>query len=250
MISVHDLSYRLRGKSLINPLSFDVQKGEVLGLIGPNGSGKSTLLRLLAGITRPHNGQVLLNRQPMNTLPREQIARQLAFVTQQAETHDRIHVRDAVELGRTPWLSLLNRWSEQDDAIVDQAMRALNIQHLGERLWQTLSGGEKQRVHLARALAQQPEILLLDEPTNHLDIQNQLAILQLIGALDTTIVVALHDLNQASLCDRLIIMLSGDMVDIGTPEKVLTTENIKEVFGVHTRVLHDNQLNRPIFHFY
>lgn len=250
MISVQDLSYRLRHKALINPLSFDVQKGEVLGLIGPNGSGKSTLLRLLAGITEPSTGQILLGGQTITSLQREAIARQLAFVAQQAETHERIYVRDAVELGRTPWLSLLNPWSERDDVIVDQAMQTLSIQHLANRVWQTLSGGERQRVHLARALAQQPEVLLLDEPTNHLDIQNQLAILQLVERLKTTIVIALHDLNQAARCDRLIIMQSGELVAIGKPEEVLTPDIIHQVFGVNTKIINDNELKRPLLHFF
>jgi len=250
MISVQNVSYQLRGKTLISPLSFDVQPGEVLGLIGPNGSGKSTLLRLLAGITQPSHGQVFLKGEDIRQLPRGEVARQMAFVTQQAETHERIQVRDAVELGRTPWLSLLNPWSERDRYIVDEAMHALSIQHLGDRIWQTLSGGERQRVHLARALAQQPEILLLDEPTNHLDIQNQLAILQLVETLKTTIVVALHDLNQAARCDRLIIMHASRLVAIGKPEEVLTSDRIWEVFGVNTRTIHDPELKRPLLHFF
>ncbi|ASK53991.1 ABC transporter ATP-binding protein [Vibrio tarriae] len=250
MISVQNVSYKQGGKTLISPLSFDVQPGEVLGLIGPNGSGKSTLLRLLAGITKPSHGQVLLKGKAIHQLPRGEVARQMAFVTQQAETHEHIQVRDAVELGRTPWLSLLNPWSDMDRHIVDDAMRALSIQHLEDRIWQTLSGGERQRVHLARALAQQPEILLLDEPTNHLDIQNQLAILQLVETLKTTIVIALHDLNQAARCDRLIIMHSSHLVAIGKPEEVLTPERIWDVFGVKTRTIHDPELQRPLLHFF
>lgn len=250
MISVHNVSYQLRGKTLISPLSFEVQPGEVLGLIGPNGSGKSTLLRLLAGITQPSQGQVLLKENVIGSLPRGEVARQLAFVTQQADTHERIHVRDAVELGRTPWLSLLNPWSDKDTQLVDQAMHALGIHHLGNRIWQTLSGGERQRVHLARALAQQPEILLLDEPTNHLDIHNQLAILQLVESLQTTIVVALHDLNQAARCDRLAIMHNSHLVAIGKPDEVLTPDTIWQVFGVRTRTIHDPDLQRPLLHFF
>ena len=250
MISVQELSFTLNGKILIEPLSFNVRRGEVVGLIGPNGSGKSTLLRLLAGISRPSNGEILLNGRCIHSQPRDAVARQLAHVAQQAETHDRIHVRDAVELGRTPWLSLLNPWSERDDAIVDQAMQVLNIQHLQHRVWQTLSGGERQRVHLARALAQQPEVLLFDEPSNHLDIQNQLAILELIATLEATIVVALHDLNHATACDRVIMMCSGNMVAMGATEEVLTPENIKRVFGVNVRMLYHDDIKRPVFYFY
>lgn len=250
MMSVRGAGFQVRGKRLINPLSFDVGSGEVLGLIGPNGSGKSTLIRLLAGITEPNEGEVLLEQKPIHTMPRETIARQVAFVAQQAETHDRIKVRDAVELGRTPWISLLNPWTEHDDQIVEAAMQALNVAHLSDRIWQTLSGGERQRVHLARALAQQPKILILDEPTNHLDIQNQLTILKLIETLDITIIVALHDLNQAAQCDRLLMLESGSLAAIGTPDAVLTSDNIQRVFGVSSRLLQDEALDRPVLHFY
>ncbi|SEI80147.1 iron complex transport system ATP-binding protein [Allopseudospirillum japonicum] len=250
MISVQQISYELSGKILIQPMSFTIHQGEVLGLIGPNGSGKSTLLRLLAKMIQPTGGQILFKGQPLQTLKANALARQMAFVTQQAETHDRIQVRDAVELGRTPWLSMRNPWSERDDMIVDQAMQALNIQHLGHRVWQTLSGGERQRVHLARALAQEPEMLLLDEPTNHLDIQNQLAILQLVEVLQTTIVVALHDLNQAYRCDRLFMLQAGHLVASGRPETVLTPENIQQVFGVNIKIIQDDSLQRPVLHFF
>lgn len=250
MIAAHNLSYQVHHKPLVSNISFKVKQGEVLGLIGPNGSGKSTLLKLLSGIIQPTSGTALLNGQPIPSLQRQSIAQQLAFVAQQAETHERIHVRDAVELGRTPWLSILNPWSKKDDAIVDQAMKALSIQHLSDRVWQTLSGGERQRVHLARALAQQPKVLLLDEPTNHLDIQNQLAILKLVEQLESTIVIALHDLNQSARCDRLIMMKSGKMAAIGPPEEVLTSENILQVFGVNTKIIKNQGLHQPIFHFF
>lgn len=190
-----NLNYRLKCKTLIHDVSFELQSGEVLGLIGPNGSGKSTLLRMLSGVLQPTRGQVLLQGSCMTQWQCHDIAKQMAFVEQQAETHERIRVRDAVGLGRTPWLSLIKPWSAQDDAIIEQAMTALHITHLAQRIWQTLSGGERQRVHLARALAQQPQLLLLDEPTNHLDIQNQLAILRLVDELPVSIIIAVHDLR-------------------------------------------------------
>ncbi|OOV85968.1 ABC transporter ATP-binding protein [Oceanospirillum linum] len=250
MISIRDLRFTLRGKTLIHPLSFSVRQGEVLGLIGPNGSGKSTLLRLMAGIATPDQGEVLLAGEPVKAMSREAVARQIAFVAQQVDTHDRIYVRDAVELGRTPWLSMSNPWTDKDDRIVEQAMQQLNIEHLSDRTWQTLSGGERQRVHIARVLAQQPQILILDEPTNHLDIQSQLAILQLITNLNTTVIVALHDLNQAAQCDRLLMMQSGRLVDIGAPEHVLSPENIRTVFGVNMYRIDDAALPRPVLHFF
>jgi len=233
------LGYQVKGTPLLDGVSLQVRPGETLGIVGPNGSGKSTLLRLLAGLLRPHSGEVRLNGEPMHKLRRGEVARQLAVVEQQASTDDAIRVRDAVELGRTPWLSALKPWSASDDAIVDQALQAVGMAHLAQRLWHSLSGGERQRVHIARALAQQPRILLLDEPTNHLDIQQQLGILALVQALPVTTLIALHDLNQALGCDRLALMDRGRLVALGAPLEVLTPQRLHDTFGVHGHFIDD-----------
>ncbi|MDR0277491.1 MAG: ABC transporter ATP-binding protein [Paucimonas sp.] len=233
------LGYQVKGTTLLGEVSLQVRPGETLGIVGPNGSGKSTLLRLLAGLLRPHSGEVRLNGEPMHRLRRREVARQLAVVEQQASTDDALRVRDAVELGRTPWLSALSPWSAADDAIVDQALQAVGMAHLAQRLWHSLSGGERQRVHIARALAQQPRILLLDEPTNHLDIQQQLGILALVQALPVTTLIALHDLNQALGCDRLALMDRGRLVALGAPLDVLTPQHLHDTFGVHGHFIED-----------
>src|SRR3546814_9650521 len=131
---------------------------------------KSTLLKLLAGIRRPTTGRVLFDGRPLAALPPRQVAQRIALVEQRSETGDRITVRDAVELGRTPWLSALHPFSADDNAVVLRALAAVDMKGFAARHWHTLSGGERQRVHLARALAQEPQVLLLDAPTNHLDI--------------------------------------------------------------------------------
>ncbi|MEE1925887.1 ABC transporter ATP-binding protein [Pseudomonas sp. 148P] len=233
------LGYQVKGTALLDGVSLQVRPGETLGIVGPNGSGKSTLLRLLAGLLRPHSGEVRLNGEPMHRLRRREVARQLAVVEQQASTDDALRVRDAVELGRTPWLSALSPWSAADDGIVDQALQAVGMAHLAQRLWHSLSGGERQRVHIARALAQQPRILLLDEPTNHLDIQQQLGILALVQALPVTTLIALHDLNQALGCDRLALMDHGRLVALGAPLDVLTPQRLHDTFGVHGHFIED-----------
>lgn len=233
------LSYQIKGTPLVAEVDLQVRPGETLGIVGPNGSGKSTLLKLLAGLLKPHSGEVRLNDQPLAKLRRGEIARLLAVVEQQANTDDAISVRDAVELGRTPWLSALSPWSAADDAIVAQALQAVSMAHLAQRTWHSLSGGERQRVHIARALAQQPRILLLDEPTNHLDIQQQLSILHLVRALPVTTLIALHDLNQALDCDRLAVMQHGRLVALGTPLEVLTPQRLHDTFGVHGHFIDD-----------
>ncbi|MBD8804241.1 MULTISPECIES: ABC transporter ATP-binding protein [Pseudomonas syringae group] len=233
------LGYSVRGATLLRDVDLSIAQGETLGIVGPNGSGKSTLLKLLSGIHKPSSGQVTIGERPLSSLNRRDIARALAVVEQQAETSDAITVLDAVELGRTPWLSALAPWSDNDDRIVRQALVDVDMLPFIKRAWHTLSGGERQRVHIARALAQRPGILLLDEPTNHLDIQHQLTILGLVKALPVTTVIALHDLNQALDCDRVAVMEKGRMVALGAPAEVLTPERLLETFGVVGRWLTD-----------
>ncbi|RMQ50832.1 Iron ABC transporter, ATP-binding protein [Pseudomonas cichorii] len=239
LLTCSSLGYAIKGKPLLMDLSLSIEPGETLGIVGPNGSGKSTLLKLLAGIQMPCSGEVRLGGQMLSGMKRRDIARLLAVVEQQADTSDAITVLDAVELGRTPWLSALEPWSETDDAIVRQALQDVGMLHLIKRAWHTLSGGERQRTHIARALAQRPKILLLDEPTNHLDIQHQLSILGLIKSLPVTTVIALHDLNQALDCDRVAVMENGRMVALGTPVNVLTPERLLSTFGVRAHWLTD-----------
>ncbi|PWB32450.1 histidinol phosphatase [Pseudomonas moraviensis] len=239
VLSCAGLGFKVRGAELLNGVSLDVQRGETLGIVGPNGSGKSTLLKLLAGLREPSTGQVQLDGQALCKLSRRSIAQTLAVVEQQADTDDGIRVFDAVALGRTPWLSALQPWSPADAAIVEQALVDVDAVHLRDRLWRSLSGGERQRVHIARALAQRPQILLLDEPANHLDIQHQLSILQVVRTLPVTTLIALHDLNQALKCDRLAVLERGRLVALGEPLHVLTPERLQTTFGVRAHYLTD-----------
>ncbi|MDO4683604.1 MAG: ABC transporter ATP-binding protein [Lautropia sp.] len=235
VLEARQVSWQARQKTIVQDVSVSVRAGEMLGLIGPNGSGKSTLLRLLAGLLPPSRGDVLINGRPMKRMPRRELAHLLALVSQSADTQEAITVRDAVELGRTPWLSALQGWSDQDDRIVQDALQAVGMQDRGAQIWHQLSGGERQRVHIARALAQQTPILLLDEPTNHLDIHHQLSLMALVRQLHGTKVMAIHDLNQALLCDRLLVMHEGRLIAEGLPSSVLKPDLLERVFrvGVH-----------------
>ena len=238
-ISCQGVHLRLGGREVLHGIDLAVRPGETLGLVGPNGSGKSTLLKLLAGLRAPSSGSVQLLGTPLAALPRRRVAQALALVEQQADTLDAIRVFDAVALGRTPWLSALAPFGAGDRAIVEQALADVDASHLGERRWGELSGGERQRVHIARALAQRPQVLLLDEPTNHLDIQHQLALLGQVQALPITTLVALHDLNQALTCDRLAVLDQGRLLALGKPAQVLTPERLLATFGVHAHYLID-----------
>jgi iron complex transport system ATP-binding protein len=239
-LEASNVSWSAGGTEILRNVSLHVETGEFLGIIGPNGSGKTSLMSLLAGIRKPKSGAVLLDGVPIGELGRRAVAQRLAFVEQQAETGERITARQAVELGRTPYLGSLSPWSLQDDSIVDVALENVDMTHLADRFWHTLSGGERQRLHIARALAQEPKILLLDEPTNHLDIGHQISLLDLVQRQDLTVVAALHDLNHAAMfCDRIAVMQGGRLVALGQPLEVLTTGLIREVFGVDVEINED-----------
>ncbi|MGE6740654.1 ABC transporter ATP-binding protein [Allorhizobium pseudoryzae] len=232
-----DLSWSTGGHTIVGGVSLRVEAGEFFGIVGPNGSGKSSLISMLAGLRRPKTGRVTLGDTPLAALPRRQLAQRLALVEQQADTSERMTARQAVELGRTPYLGLASPWSAEDEAVVDQALDAVGMAHLAHRVWHTLSGGERQRLHIARALAQQPRLLILDEPTNHLDIGHQIGLLDLVRRLDLTVIAALHDLNHAAMfCDRIAVMKSGSIVATGRPDSVLTEDLIRDVFNVHATV--------------
>lgn len=238
-LSALDLSWSAGRTTIVKDVSLRIETGEVFCLVGPNGSGKSTLLLLLAGLRAPSTGRVMLADDDLRNFTRRDIAKRIAIVVQQLETMDRLTVRESVELGRTPWLGPLTPYGDSDDDIVSDALAKTGIEDLAERRWQTLSGGERQRAHIARALAQQADILILDEPTNHLDIRHQLAILDLVNSLPVTVVMALHDLNQAMDCDRVGVMHNGLLQDVGAPHDVLHSDRIRDVFEVSSHRVGD-----------
>ena len=248
-ITARRLGWSAGGRAIVAEVSLEIAPGETFGLVGPNGSGKSTLLRLLAGLAPRATGEVLLDGAPLGGLGRREIARRVALVEQQAETAEAITVRDAVELGRTPWLDALAPFSAADSQIVEGALAAVGMAAMAGRVWSTLSGGERQRVHIARALAQRPRALLLDEPTNHLDIHHQISLLRLATRVPATVVMALHDLNQAMGCDRLGVMAEGRLIASGPPAEVLTPALLREVFRVRATPLRDPADGATLFRF-
>ena len=249
-IAARNLTWGVRRRTILTDVSLDVAQGETLGLIGPNGSGKSSLLRLLAGLKRPQSGSVAIDGQDIARIPRRALARQLAFVQQSAATDTNVSVRDVVRLGRTPHRSALGGWTPGDEAAVTSALVRVGMEGRRAQPWQTLSGGEKQRVHIARALAQEPRILFLDEPTNHLDIQHQIGILRMVRDLDLTSIVALHDLNLAAMfCDRIVVLDAGRVVACGTPAAVLNADLLRRVFRVEADITPATETGQPLIRF-
>ncbi len=246
-ISARDVGWSAAGRTIVGGVTLDVRPGSVLGLVGPNGSGKSSLLRLLCRLRRVASGVVTLDGLEIDGIPRRELARRLAFVEQQASSEVQLSVCDVVRLGRTPHRAALASWSDADEHAVARALERVGLSDRHEQLWHTLSGGERQLVQIARALAQAPSELVLDEPTNHLDIHHQLSIMALVRRLGVTCIVALHDLNLASLfCDEIAVMDAGRLVAAGTPEQVLTPQLIRRVFGVDVRVRADASGQRHI----
>lgn len=232
-IYAENLYWKSGPKEIINGISLEVKEHEFVGIVGPNGSGKSSLVSLLSGIRKPTQGEVKLFGLPLRQQSPRKIAQQVAFVKQHIDTDDHITARQSVELGRTPYLSLLSPWSQEDDAIVNDALSIVEMENKAKQLWPTLSGGERQRLHIARGLVQKPKLIILDEPTNNLDVHHQLNLLSLVKKLQLTTIAVLHDLNHAAMyCDRLIVIDKGKVAAEGTPKEVLTQAFIKDVFKV------------------
>lgn len=249
-IKAENLIWKIGRKTILDGVSFEARPGRMLGLLGPNGCGKTSLLRLLAGLNRPRSGKITIAGKDVGTISRRAIAERVAFVEQHAATNVNLKVIDVVKLGRFPHRSMFSTWSGDDEEAVEKALERTDMAEKRDRFWQSLSGGEKQRAHIARALAQAPQELILDEPTNHLDVQHQINLLRLVSELSVTSIIALHDLNHAAMfCDELIIMRAGKIVAAGDPETVLTRELLQEVFSVEARIEKSIYNDRPHIHF-
>ncbi len=241
MIELRSVSLGYNGRMVLTDLTVDAIPGAVLGLIGPNGSGKSTLIRGMCGLLHPRDGALLVQGRDIRKYRREELARIVATVPQDPTIPGSFMAFDVVLMGRTPHLGLLRYEGGRDRQITWQAMEATGTQELAGRRVGELSGGERRRVVIARALAQQPRILLLDEPTAHLDIKCQVEVLDLARWLckdsGLTVVVALHDLNLAAqYCDWLAMLDHGRMRSEGVPLEVLTESNIRSVYGAEVCV--------------
>jgi iron compound ABC transporter, ATP-binding protein len=249
-LEAEDLTWMAGNTIIVDGISVPAMPGRILGLLGPNGSGKSTLLGMLARTIQPRAGMVLLDGKPQAQWPPVEVARRMSVVQQKATTDQDVTVRDVIDLGRIPHRRRWSGPSPRDREMVAQAAQRTGIEHLLDRDWQTLSGGEQQRAHLARAFAQEGQVMLLDEPTNHLDISHQLEILAALRDSGVSVVVALHDLNLATtFCDEVLVIHQGQAVCLGKPAEVLTADLIREVYGVEVRILHPEGDEAPLFQF-
>jgi iron complex transport system ATP-binding protein len=250
ILKIDDIECSYGAVKVLNGLTFSVTGGSFTGIIGPNGSGKSTLLKSLSRVLKPVKGSVLLDDDDLYRLDTREVAKKMAVVPQETAVNFSFMVKDIVLMGRSPHLSRFQSEGEKDFEAARQAMELTDTLHLADRLITAVSGGERQRVIIAKALAQDPKIILLDEPTSHLDINHQIEILSLLKRLNMennlTIIAVFHDLNLAAqYCDSIILMKSGSIFTVGEPAEVLTADNIKEVYGASVLIRKHPVTSRP-----
>lgn len=233
-------------KTILHDISLAIQDKEFVGIIGPNGSGKSTFLKCLYRVLQPSGGKIFFDGTELSSLSHRDTALKMAVVAQHSTVNFDFSVLEMVLMGRSPYKGLLDRDQLDDYEIARYALAQVGLSDFESRNFNTLSGGEQQRVILARALAQRTECLVLDEPTNHLDIKYQLELMTIVKRLDATVVSAIHDLNLAAIyCDRIIALKDGHIVCSGTPQDVLSSDTIRHIYGVSAMVqtLPDGRLN-------
>ena len=235
IMKIQNLYSGYGNEDILKGIDLSINKGELIGIIGPNGSGKTTLLRTMTGILKPNKGQIYIESENLAKISQKEIAKKIAVVKQNIEPVA-LSINDYVLMGRFPHYSKLQFFEKQDDRLLsNQYMRMTDIFPLRHKLMSDISGGERQRAQIAKALTQEPVILLLDEPTSQLDIAHQVKVLDLIKRLNRdqgfTVIMVIHDLNLASeYCSKLIMMKKGEIFKTGTPEEVLTYQNIEKVY--------------------
>lgn len=232
---------------ILKGLGVEIHDKEFVGIIGPNGSGKSTLLKCIYRVLKPDSGCVWLGDEELRSLPVKESARRVAVVAQHNYYNFDFSVREVVLMGRAPHKKALERDHAQDYRIVQECLETVGMAEFADRSFSTLSGGEQQRVILARALAQRTPCLVLDEPTNHLDITHQLQIMKIVRNLGVTVVSAIHDLNiAAAFCDRIYVMKNGQITAAGSPAEVLTSDMIARIYQVDAEITRDSRGNLHI----
>ncbi|HEY3941139.1 MAG TPA: ABC transporter ATP-binding protein [Acidimicrobiales bacterium] len=240
------LSVDIGDRRIVSGIDVDVPDGRFVGLLGPNGSGKSTVLKTLYRVHRPATGRVVLDGQDLLAMRPREAARRVAVVAQESVVEFDFSVREMAMIGRTPHKSAFGRDDEHDRMIVRDALERVGCGHLARRRFNTLSGGEKQRVLIARALVQGADHLVLDEPTNHLDIRYQVEVLQLVADLGVTVLAALHDLSLAALfCDTVYLLSNGRIVAGGAPSGVITAELVRHAYGADVLVIEHPEDGTP-----
>ena len=248
ILQVQDINFSYDQETVLRSISINIKSQEFVGVIGPNGSGKSTLLKLLGSVLKPDSGQIFFKERNYINYQRKQLAQSITWVPQEHPMVFPFKVSEIVLMGRHPYLSAFTFEGENDIEIARSAMKQTQTLQFAERGFNEISGGEKQRVVIAGAIAQEPELMILDEPTSALDIKYQIQILNILKTLNenkkTTVILAMHDLHLASkYCTRLILLDEGKIFKDGKTEEVLQKEYIETVYGLKVHLIHDQSGN-------
>lgn len=239
-LQIKNLSFGYKKNQMIlNNINLEIKQGEILGILGPNGTGKTTFIKCINNIHKPNEGRILYDGNNIMNLSQLNIAKIIAYVPQYTNNFFPMNVIDTVMMGRMPYVK--KNYSDEDKEIVFSIIKKMNLEKFAFRNIKEMSGGERQRVFIARAMAQQPKIIILDEPTSSLDLYNQLFILHTITKLakenNITIIMTIHDLNLASMfCDNILMLKDAYIFAHGKPESILTAENIYEIYKVKTEI--------------
>lgn len=246
ILKVRNLCFSINDTPLIENIDLELELGSMIGLIGPNGSGKSTLLKNMYRVLKPTKGDVCIDGKDIRIFKNKEIARKIAVVSQDDIVTDfDFKVIDIVLMGRFAYKKLLDVNNKEDFENALASLEKVDMDSFFDRSYMSLSGGEKQRVMIARAICQNADILIMDEPTNHLDIKHQLNIINYIKNLKVTTFVAIHDINiAATFCDRLIVLKNGRMMYSGKTEDIITKEMMKNIFEVDVQLVKNHQTNK------
>lgn len=252
ILKAEHINVETKDKKILQDISFQIEEGDFLCLVGKNGSGKTTLLKTMARLVRPDSGNILIKQRDINTLSREEIAKQMSIVFQSSYNDLYFKVWDIVLMGRMAYQKLWQRDSKKDMALTEQALKDTNTLHLKDKSFHLLSGGEQQRVLIARALCQNADLMLLDEPVSNLDIKHQFEIMDLLKEINQkhnkTIFLILHDLNLClQYATKVLAIKDGKKIFFGNTKEVVTEENIHSIFDVRTKIIKEDEPSNSRF---
>jgi len=242
VLDISSLSFNFGSKNILADINISIKDNGIVGIIGPNGSGKSTLLKCIYRVLKPKTGTIFIDGKNINDYQFKETAKKMAVVAQHNDTHFDFNVLEMVLIGRSPHKKFMERDSAEDIELAYKALEQVNMKDFADRNFSSLSGGEKQRIILARALVQNTDCLILDEPTNHLDIKHQLHFMSLAKDLKITVISAIHDLNIAAMyCDKIYALKEGQIIASGSVNEVITEEVIKTLYDVEAKIIYDEE---------
>lgn len=242
VLDISSLSFNFGSKNILADIDLSIKDNGIVGIIGPNGSGKSTLLKCIYRVLKPKTGTIFIDGKNINDYQFKETAKKMAVVAQHNDTHFDFNVLEMVLIGRSPHKKFMERDSAEDIELAYKALEQVNMKDFADRNFSSLSGGEKQRIILARALVQNTDCLILDEPTNHLDIKHQLHFMSLAKNLKITVISAIHDLNIVAMyCDKIYALKEGQIIASGSVNEVITEEVIKTLYDVEAKIIYDEE---------